>query len=290
MQKFTRVMLAAIMVFVLGVAGKASAAEEKFDGGAYNLKGNLWTVQELKGYINADEFEDTVKFIVERRESDNKAERMWFEVQPGYQALAPNARKPRPFLVPLPEGLGGYSPLAELKNFVPGEKEQVFLTFDTAPGGPKAFAVIQIRADDVRRDARFLFDSRTMLRAILSGNFIGKFRATLRVEDTGTNFLLDLSGKKDFYMKERVYDHAGKILKPVFLAAKKYDDISLGKRDEHGITQLNAVIELYGVNDADHVATVNCVMKYDPAFSTWKVIESQVFPAEHVKFVEQRKK
>ncbi len=292
MRKFAGAMLTvAVLAAVMG-AGAAFAKDAEFDGSLYNLKKdlNLRAVQELKGNIDGNEFEDTVTLVVDRDRRSDMADRMWFEVRPGYPANTPDSKKPRPFIVPLPEDLRGFNPVMELKNFVPGEKEQVFLTWDATDKGPRYFSVIEIRANDVRRDAKFLFDSRTMARAILSGEFLGKFRATIHVDDTKTNALLDLTGKKDFYVKNKIYQSNGKLLKSTAISAKRYDNISLGDRDPAGITLLNATIELYGAGDADHVATVNCIMKYDPAFASWKVVESQITPAEGIRFAAERKK
>lgn len=286
-------MLGAVLIGVLFAAAPVAAAyasEQKFDGSLYYLKGNLWAIQELKGNIDGNNFEDTVTLVVERNESNGMDERMWFEVRPGYDPKTPVERRPKPFVAALPADVKGYNTRMELTNFIPGEREQVFLTFDASPSGPRYFEVVQIRAEDVRKDAKFLFDSRTMARAIISGEFIGKFRATIHVDDTKTNALLDLSGKKDFYVKEKVYDNSGKLYRPVNLRAKRYDDISLGERDAQGVTQLNATIELFGANDEDHVATVNCVMKYDPPFGSWKVMESQVVPAANIVFVPARER
>lgn len=290
MKKFAGILAVAVLTVAMGI-GTAFAEDVEFDGSRYNLKDlNLRAVQELTGNIDGNEHEDAVTLVVERDRRSDRVDRMWFEVRPGYPVNTPDNKKPKPFLVPLPVDLRGYNPTMELKNFVPGEKEQVFLTWDANANGPRHFAVVEIRAGDVRRDAKFLFDSRTMARAILSGEFIGKFRATIHVDDTKTNALLDLSDKKDFYVRNKIYQSNGKLLKSVAISARKYDDISLGDRDQAGITRLNAVIDLYGAGDADHVATVNCIMKYDPAFGSWKVMESRIIPAEGVDFAEERKK
>ena len=291
-RKFAGILSAFALLAVAMGTGAAFAKDAEFDGSLYNLKKelNLRAVQELKGNIDGDPYEDTVTLVVDRDKRSDMADRMWFEVRLGYPVNTPDNKKPQPFIVPLPEDLRGYNPTMELKNFIPGEKEQVFLTWDASDKGPRYFAVIEIRAKDVRRDAKFLFDSRTMARAILSGEFIGKFRATIHVDDTKTNALLDLSGKKDFYVKNKIYQSNGKLLKSTAISAKRYDDISLGDRDAAGITQLNATIELYGAGDVDHVATVNCVMKYDPAFASWKVMGSKIIPADGIRFAEERTK
>lgn len=292
MRKFAGIVLAVAVLVVVASTGSAFAKDTKFDGSLFNMKKelNLWAIQELKGNIDGDQYEDTVTLVVDRDKRSDMADRMWFEVQLGYPVNTPDSKIPKPFIVPLPEDLRGFNPVMQLTSFIPGEKEQVFLTWDATDKGPRYFAVIEIRANDVRRDAKFLFDSRTMARAILSGEFIGKFRATIHVDDTKTNALLDLTGKKDFYVKNKIYQSNGKLLKSTAISAKRYDNISLGDRDPAGITLLNAVIELYGAGDADHVATVNCIMKYDPAFASWKVVESQITPAEGIRFAEERKK
>lgn len=282
-------LLAAVFVFV-GSSTAAMAQERKFDGGRYNLRGNLWVVQELRGKINADEFEDTVRLVSERNKDTGKEERMWFEVQLGFPRNMIESRRPRPFIVPLPERVSGYNVQVELKNFIDSKTEEVFMTLDETAKGPRHFAVIQIRADDVRRDARFLFDSRTLARAILSGEFIGNFRATVRVDDTNTNALLDLSGRKAFYQKAGVFSESGKILRPVAIRAFKYDTIALGDRDEQGVTQLNATIQLYAIDETDHVGTVHCVMKYDSLFGFWRLMESRIEPAEGIAIAKSRTK
>lgn len=283
--------LFSLLLALVAVTSGAWAAEKEFDGTMYNLKKlELWALEETEGNIDANEYKDTVTLVGEHAKGSDMIGRMWFEVRLGYAPNTPDSRKPQPFLVPLPDDIKGFRPHMELKNFIPGEKEQVFLTWNASEQGTRNFAVIQIREDDVRKDAKFLFDSRTLARAILSGEFLGKFRATVRVDDTKTDALLDLSGRKDFYRKAGVYDKNGKLLRSTAIRAKRYDDISLGGRDQAGITLLKATIELYGAGDADHVATVHCVMKYDSAFASWKVMESQISPADGVKFAAERKK
>lgn len=279
-----------LAMFFLVFSPEAFAENKPFNGNPYYLKGNLQVIQEMTGRIDGDEHEDTVRLVVLYDETNMHAQRVWFEVQQGYPLQSLDRRKPKPFLVPLPEELQGYNLEAQLKNFIPGNQEQVFMTFDAAPNGPRCFVVIQIRADDVRKDARFLFDSRTMNKAILSGSFIGGYRAVLRVEDTRTTAYLDLSRKKEFYEKKGVYGAKGRILRPVAISAKKYDAISLGERDASGVCQLKAVIELFGVDDEDHIAAVECVLKYDPVFASWKVVSSTIHPAPGILFAQERVK
>ena len=278
--------LVLVALLTLGAASLAGAEPKKFDGGRYELKGDLWVEREMKGDINGDEYEDTVRFIVLRGDVPNRADRMWFEVQHGYAAYTPTDRRPAPYLVPLPEEIAGYNPSTELVKFVANREDQVFLTFDTMVNGPRAFAVARIRANDVRRDAVVLFDSRTMNRAIVSGNYLGRYLANVRIVDTNTNFTLDVSGRKDFYEKQGVYDKSGKILRTVSVGVTRYEDISIGpKETADGVSTLIAKMGIYGFDDTDRLATITCILAYDDTFASWRVMHSEVSPEPGVGFM-----
>lgn len=271
-----------------GIAEVAVAEPKKFDGGRYELEGDLWSLQEMTGDINGDEFEDTVRLVVLRGASDDHIDRMWFEVQHGFSAHTPSNKRPEPYLVPLPEAVAGYNPRAELARFVAEQGDEVFLTFDGMAGGPRYFAVVQIRANDVRRDAVFLFDSRTMDRAIVSGNYIGRYLVNIRIVDSNTNFTLDVSSRKDFYEREGVYDKSGVILQTVSVGVTRYEDITIGPKGTGGISTLIAQMGLFGFNDADRLATANCTLKYDHTFDSWRVVDAEIFPETGIRFMEPR--
>lgn len=272
-----------VVLLSLGFLNPAGAAEmKKFDGTPYNLAGNLWVLQEIRGDVVISEYEDTVRVIGELNEANDMAERLWLEIQLG----AADSSRPRPFIVDLPENFRGYGVEAELKSFVMDEGEQVFLAFRETPDGAPRYAVIHVAVED--QSARVLFYSGAMARAILSGEFIGKYRATLHVFDTSTSAVLDLSARKDFYHKEGIYSNRGKILKPVAISAKRYETVTLGEPDKRGIYLLNTTIELFGANAEDHLATLECAMMYNTDFEAWRLVACKVVPAQDIKFMESR--
>ena len=274
----------AALVFVF-VAGIACAEERRFDGTMYDLKGDLWVIDEMTGNIDGDEYEDTVRFVVLRADGDKRVDRMWFEVQHGYASYTPKDRRPAPYLVPLPGAVKGYNPHVELAKFVEGSTEQIFLTFDATVNGPRYFSVVRIRANDVRRDAVFLFDSRTMDSAIVSGNYLGRYLVNIRIADTNTNVTLDVSDRKAFYAKEGVYGPKGEIKQTVAVDVTRYEKISIGPKDVNGVSMLVAQMGMYGWNDSDRLATALCTLRYDRLFSSWKVADAEVIPEPDIKVV-----
>ena len=276
---------AMLLVFVVGVA---SAEERRFDGTMYDLKGDLWVLEEMTGNINGDEYEDVVRLVALRVDGDKRVDRMWLEVQHGYASYTPKDRRPAPYLVPLPGAVKGYNPHAELAKFVEGGTEQLFLTFDATANGPRYFAVIRIRANDVRRDAVFLFDSRTMDSAIVSGNYLGRYLANVRIADTNTNVTLDVSGRKAFYEKEGIYSARGEIKQTVAVGVTRYEKISIGPKDIDGVSMLVAQMGVYGWDDSDRLATAQCTLKYDRLFDSWKVADAKVIPEPDIKVVQPK--
>ena len=277
----------ALLALVL-LAGGACAEERRFDGTMYDLKGDLWVLEEMTGNINGDEYEDTVRLVALRADGDRRVDRMWIEVQHGYAHYTPRDRQPAPYLVPLPEAVKGYNPHAELAKFVEGDTEQLFLTFDATVNGPRYFAVVRIRANDVRRDAAFLFDSRTMDSAIVSGNYLGRYLANIRIADTNTNVTLDVSSRKAFYEKQGVYGAKGEIKRTVAVGVTRYEKISIGPKGVDGVSMLVAQMGVYGWDDSDRLATVECTLKYDRLFDSWKVADAQVIPEPDIKVVQPK--
>lgn len=289
MKHMKKTMLALLVaILVTSLASAACAEDRRFDGTMYDLKGDLRVIEEMTGNLNGDEYADTVRMVVLREGGDERFDRMWFEVQEGYAHYTPANRRPAAYLVPLPGGVKGYNPHVELAKFVEGDTEQLFLTYDATAGGPRYFAVVRIRANDVRRDAVFLFDSRTMDRAIVSGNYLGRYLANVRIADTNTNATLDVSGRKAFYEQEGVYSAKGEILRSVAVDVTRYEKISIGAKGLDGISMLVAQMGLFGFSDADRLTTVKCTLKYDRLFNSWRVVDSEVIPEPDVRFAQPR--
>lgn len=282
-----RILAILTILTLLAFASCAFADNKKFDGEKYGLKGKLEVWSEMKGNINGDKYDDTVRLVVLPSDvAAQRAERMWFEVQPGYPENTYEPNRPAPYIVPLPEGLTAYAPHTELAAFAPGGIDEVFLTFNsTYGGGPRHFAVIRLRANDLHRDALFLFDSRTMNRAIASGGYLGRYLANIRVVDTNTNVTFDVSARKSFYEKEGVYGADGSILKPVSIIVEKYEDITIGEKDASGVDMLTATMGIFGYSEDDRLATAKCTLKYDHAFDSWRVIGTNIIPESDIKIV-----
>lgn len=277
-------------VVLVSWAGSAYSADAKFDGGRYDLKGDLRLLQEMQGNLNDDAYEDTVRLIGLRVPGDSRYDRFWLEVQDGYAQHTPRNRRPAPYLVSLPGELKGYNPTAELADFTAEQADQVFLTFDATVQGPRWFAVIQIRDRDVRRDAKFLFDSRTMERALVSGSYMGKYLVNIRIVDTNTNFTLDVSKRKAFYEQNGIYGRDGKILRPHSIGVTRYEKISIGPDAINGVSMLVAQMGIYGYDDTDRLATVKCTLVYDRLYGVWRVAHSEVIPEPDIAFMKARTK
>lgn len=287
MKKFLIAVLVALISCSSAGALWASDNEmDRFDGKSYDIEGNLWVIKELRGDIAKNEYVDTVRLVGLVDEKDNLIERIWLEVIPGYAAGTPEAERPKPFVISLPQHIRGYEFDAELRPFVLDEREQVFLAFRESPNGFRQYSVIQISVAE--ETGKVIFYSGAMARTILTGEFIGKHRATLHIFDTGLSAVLDLSGRKELYRKEGVFDSKGRIIRPIAISAERFETVKLGEPDSRGIYTLDTTIELFGVNADDHIATVECTMMYNIDFEAWRLVGSKLIPAEGIKIMPQR--
>ena len=268
-------------VLVLLSAGSMAFAAEptRFDGKVYNMTGDLWVVEEVPVVLTSGQGNSTVRLISLKPEGSDLNERFWLEVRP-----PADAPYPTPYIVELPRGIRGYNPRLEVSKFVVGERQHGFLVLETVPGGPRQFAVLELQGQRLV----VLFDSMVVARAILSGNYIGQYKVMLHVYDTGTDAILDVSPRKSYYQSKGVYNSRGDILETVSVSAYRYRDVSIGQRDADGVSQLNAVIDLYGYDGSDHIAIINCTMRYDSNFGFWKLTKSEFVPDSDIGFWTKR--
>ena len=270
------VVVVCMVLFMSGAASAAVFEEVRFDGKPYNLDGNLWVLQETQASLSAaDDTMYTLRLIALRPDGSVLNERFWFEVTP------PSAGQS--YIVELPE-VSGYNPIIMNRKFVHALRDEVFLTVERTPGGSRYFTIVALEPLSKTREAVFLFDSRRMARAILSGDYIGLYKVMLHVYDTGTNATLDVSARKDYYQGKGIYDEKGYILQPLAVSAQRYKTVELGEVDSRGLHQLKTTIDLFGYDDSDHIATIDCVMSYVPEVGFWRVLSSKIVPDSDLKF------
>lgn len=285
-----------LALFVFSGAAFAAFQEVPFDGKPYYLEGDMWVLDEgqVKLVPTMDPF--TVRLIGLRNSATGVNERLWFEVVPpkltAAEASSLSERQKQirtaTYVVPVSENIYGKNFSMEARNFVTGDREQVFLVFDSPYTSLRHFAVVELRADDVRRDSVLLFDSRVIERAIFTGEFKGRYIATVWVEDTKSDAVFDLSGKRAFYQREGVFDSHGNIHRPIAIYGKSYREITLGQRDANGVYELNGMVDLYGVDDSDLIAVLNCTLRYNPTVGMWLITKSEFTPGPGIKFAEIR--
>jgi hypothetical protein len=235
---------------------------QSFDGAAYGLKGNYVVVQEVK-----DPALGRVRLVALRRGNGVYNRALLLELRPQRGAS---------FVVTLPEDVQGIESRFELKNFTTPNRPDVLLTLNNGPGGlesqPGRFLIVQIQDGK----GRVVYDSEATKLPTIQGRFLNNYRAELFVAETETRLLIDLSARKEAYLKRLVYvTETNRLRSPITVWRSRAE---LRPVLAGGLHELRGVLELSGAGRGDLVARVETALRYEEG--RWKVVDCWVAPAE----------
>lgn len=272
---FARALLLAAL-FALAVGSAHGANAKTFDAKIYGLKGSYWVAGEVKGVLETGGKEATVRLIAQRGKGETFNRAFLLEIAPPEE---------KPFIVQLPEDVGGFEPKMELRPFTRRGKSEVFLAIQTGgSGGIVRGLVVGVE----KKKGKILFDSDTAGLPEIRGKFLDGYKAAIGVRPGGPFVVLDLEPRKDLYDKDGIYDpHTGRVAKPVDVWGGGYGLMEAVDIDRDGLYELRGIVELSGEYHADRVAQVESALKYEGG--EWRVASNRVIPSKDLKIMKERR-
>ncbi len=169
------------------------------------------------------------------------------------------------------ENFGGY----EAKLFVGDfDGDKISDVMVSAPTGGSGGIVGHVIATFSGAEPKVIFAEKNNGGAKFTGRFVDGFKAELVNENTGRSTIVDLSANKDRYLGSNVYSPEGKLLKEVKPYSYPFSVIEPIDFSRNGTYELRGHQRVVGAYNADLVANVTSIWKYED--NEWRIKQIEV--------------
>lgn len=165
--------------------------------------------------------------------------------------------------------IGGYNSKLFIGDFSGDKVKDVLVTVPSGGSG----GYIEHRIVTFVGEPKIIFDEKENNGIVATGHFIDGFRIELTEEATKRKILVDLSNKKDFYIRANLYDDAGNLLRQQNVSISPLGELSPIDIESDGVYELRYRQRVTGIYNADTVAYIYSIWKYENQKWTAKQIE-----------------
>lgn len=165
--------------------------------------------------------------------------------------------------------VGGYDSTLFIGDFSGDKVNDILVTIPTGGSG----GVIEHRIVTFVGEPKIIFGAEENKGIAATGRFIDGFRFELTEETTKRKAIVDLTNKKDTYIKATLYDVSGKLLRQQSGWVNPLGALYPIDIDHDGVFELRGQQRAAGLYNADTVAYVYSIWKYSNQKWTAKQIE-----------------
>ncbi|VBB05197.1 Hypothetical protein LUCI_0404 [Lucifera butyrica] len=154
--------------------------------------------------------------------------------------------------------VGGYNSKLFLGDFTGDKIADVFVTIPSGGSG----GYVEHRIVTFVGEPRVIFGESENKGIVATGRFLDGFRAELTEASTKRKAIIDLSNKKDMYIKANIYNTGGKLLRQQQLSVSPLEELDSIEVTPGGTYELKGVQRVTGIYNADTVAHIYSIWEY----------------------------
>lgn len=228
------------------------------------LGNNQYVIDEQKADVTGNGYKDTVYLIGEKTSSSSTyIKNMMLKILVG-------GNTNRVIEVGL-DNLSGYDGKLFLGDFT-GDKIADIMA-SAATGGSGGIIENRIATINSYYTGKLIFNSKNNLGLNFKGRFIDGFKADLKEVNYDIGMTVDLFAFKDEYIKDKIYNEYGKVLKDVEPWTDPYSKLEPVDYDGDGVYELQGYQSISGVYHANRISNVESTWKYGNG--KWNLVRAQ---------------
>ena len=155
--------------------------------------------------------------------------------------------------------VGGYNNKLSIGDFSGDKVNDVLVTIPCGGSG----GYVEHRIVTFVGEPKIIFGETENKGIVITGDFIDGFRVELTEETTKRKAIVDLSNKKDIYIKSNFYDASGKLLRQQTVSISPMEEMDPIDVESDGIYEIRGVQRVIGIYNADTVAYIYSIWKYE---------------------------
>ena len=158
--------------------------------------------------------------------------------------------------------MGGFAPQLFLGDFSGDKVPDIYVQVASGGSGGWSYHRIVTFCDAVPRE---IFGNKENGNSNISGQFIDGWRVRLTDSATGKMTVLDVSSRRQDYLRLDIYNEDGKLMKPTKTMTTPFGPLTPVDVDHNGTFALQGVQLISGAYHADGLANAATVLTYDGA-------------------------
>lgn len=155
--------------------------------------------------------------------------------------------------------VGGYNSTLFIGDFSGDKVKDVLATIPTGGSG----GIVEHRIVTFVGEPKIIFGAEENKGIAATGRFVDGFRFELTDKTTKRSALVDLANKKDTYIKAKIYDPSGTLLRPQNGSVNSLGALNPVDIENDGIYELRGQQRVTGIANADTVAYLYSIWKYE---------------------------
>jgi hypothetical protein len=175
--------------------------------------------------------------------------------------------------------IGGYDSKIFVGDFSGDKVSDVFVKIPTGGSG----GIIEHRIVTFIGEPQIIFGAQENKGIVITGRFVEGFKAELAEDVTKRKVTVDLANKRDRYVKANVYDTNGVVLREQNIQASSLGLLEPIDIDGDGVYEIKGQQRVPGIANADTVANIYSLLKYQDGKWIAKQIEVSLCCRDTVK-------
>jgi hypothetical protein len=267
MRKQSKLIVAVLIIMLLGLLAcsqEAKTIDKQALLTQLNLGENTEVIESKEVDVTGDGTKDNIVLVGSRLAEDESPFRddLMIVVQES---------KSQEYLRATYENFAGYEPELMIKEFTGDNIADVMVTANSGGSGGIYHHLIASFKDG---RAKVIFDQNNNKGIKVSGQFIPNFKAKLEFVDLNKKAVLDISANKKEYVKLKIYNQNGALVKRSLIRpyTNPFSKLEPVDYNNDGKYELKGIQRVVGANNADKISELESIWSYRKG--KWNLIEA----------------
>ncbi len=256
----------ALLIFLIIIFSITAAAEEvnylsiQSIKEATGISREVSIIDKKSADITGDHIEDQI-YLIGQKYSDN------IPIFYTYLEVIVYDMNQKKFHRATYQDFSGYEPKMALYELTGDKLKDIFVESASAGSGGIYFHLI---LSFQKGNLKIIFDDQQNKGVNLTGEYKDEFTAVLRIAGIEEEIELNLSSNKNRYIREKIYDKNGRVLRDISPYPYPYGQLRPIDYDLDGRFELKGIQRIVGAYGADGIGYLESILKYE---SGWKIKE-----------------